>query len=164
MNSFPLLTVLTATPFVGATVLLILAPKVNQGMARGLALAFSLLAAVFAIVLWATVLIRIRPIVSNSSNNISGFLHLARSIPTGYDYYVAVDGLGLLMVLLAAIVTPIAILSSWRIENRPAIYFAMVLLLQAGLFGTFAGAQLFSLVYFLGVEPDSGVFPDQTLG
>ena len=55
----------------------------------------------------------------------------------GAEYRVAVDGLSLLMVLLAAIITPMAILASWRNEDRPQIYFAMVLFLQSGLFGTF---------------------------
>jgi NADH-quinone oxidoreductase subunit M len=55
----------------------------------------------------------------------------------GVEYRVAVDGLGLLMVLLTAIITPMSILASWRNEDRPHIYFSLVLFLQSGLFGTF---------------------------
>src|SRR5437588_13086754 len=41
------------------------------------------------------------------------------------------------MVLLSAIVVPMAMLASWKIQERVPIYFALVLFLQGGLFGTF---------------------------
>src|SRR6476646_7025776 len=47
------------------------------------------------------------------------------------------------MVLLSAIVVPMAMLASWRIEERVPIYFALVLFLQAGLFGTFTALNFF---------------------
>ena len=42
------------------------------------------------------------------------------------------------MVLLTALITPMAILASWRNEDRPHLYYAMVLFLESGLPGTFA--------------------------
>src|SRR4030088_1050001 len=41
------------------------------------------------------------------------------------------------MVVLSAIVVPMAMLASWNLQERVPIYYALVLLLQAGLFGTF---------------------------
>ncbi len=60
----------------------------------------------------------------------------------------AVDGLGLLMVLLSAIVVPMAMLASWKIEERVPLYFALVLFLQAGLFGTFTALNFFHWFIF----------------
>jgi len=66
-----------------------------------------------------------------------------------------VDGLGLLMVLLTAIVTPLAILASWRMDDRPHVYHALILWLQAGLFGTFTALNFFHWFLFweLGLIP-----------
>src|SRR5260370_40139995 len=41
------------------------------------------------------------------------------------------------MVLLTAIIVPMAMLASWNIEERVPIHFALILFLQSGLFGTF---------------------------
>jgi NADH-quinone oxidoreductase subunit M len=64
------------------------------------------------------------------------------------QYHVGVDGLGLLMLLLSAIVVPMAMLASWRIEERVPIYFGLVLFLQAGLFGTFTALNFFHWFMF----------------
>jgi len=70
-------------------------------------------------------------------------------IPTlAVDYRVGVDGLGLLMVMLSAIVVPMAMLASWKIEERVPLYFALVLFLQAGLFGTFTTLNFFHWFIF----------------
>jgi NADH-quinone oxidoreductase subunit M len=46
-----------------------------------------------------------------------------------------VDGLGVLMVLLTALITPLSLLVTRRVTDKS--YFALVLFLQAGLLGTF---------------------------
>lgn len=139
MNQFPLITVLTFTPVVGAVALLGLGGH-NQRVVRQLTLAFSLAALGLAIFVWTSF---------DSQSNAMQFVETHEWISTpSVFYHVGVDGLGLLMVLLAAIVTPIAILASWQIENKAHIYFAMVLLLQAGLFGTFTALNFFHWFLF----------------
>src|SRR5208283_2721520 len=73
----------------------------------------------------------------------------------GIQYFLGVDGLGLLMVLLTAIVTPLAILASWRMDDRTHVYHALILWLQAGLFGTFTALNFFHWFMFweLGLIP-----------
>ena len=73
----------------------------------------------------------------------------------GVEFVVGVDGLGLLMVLLTAIVTPIAILASWKIEEKVPLYYSMILFLQTGLFGTFTALNFFHWFIFweLGLVP-----------
>ena len=48
--------------------------------------------------------------------------------------------------------------------RQPGLYFALVLLLEAGLFGTFTALNFFHWFLYLGTEPDSGVLPDQAVG
>ena len=67
------------------------------------------------------------------------------------------------MVLLTAIVTPIAMLASWRIEEKVPLYFSMVLFPANRIVWDLYRVEL-SLVHLLGTWPDTGLFPDQTLG
>ena len=139
MNNFPLLTILTATPIVGAVAVVFLNAG-NKRLARTVALAFSLLGLVWAVMLWAGF---------NSAIAEPQFVERHAWAPSlGLEYFVGVDGLGVLMVLLTAIVTPIAILASRGIEDKAPVYYSMVLFLQAGLFGTFTALNFFHWFIF----------------
>ena len=52
-------------------------------------------------------------------------------------YYLATDGLSLSMLVLSALLTFLAVLASWKIDRKPAFYFAMLMLLQVGMNGVF---------------------------
>ena len=82
----------------------------------------------------------------------------------GVEYLVGVDGLGLLMVLLTAIVVPMAMLASWRIERAAVPLFRAGAVPAGRTVRHLHRAELLPLVYLLGTEPDPGIFPDQTLG
>ena len=139
MSSFPFITVLTAMPLVGA-VLLALLKDAHKNLARGLALAFSLVGLGLAASMW---------VHFDSAASELQFVERHEWIPAlGAQYFVGVDGLGLLMVLLAAIVTPMAILAPSQIEERVPLYYSMVLFLQAGLFGTFTALNFFHWFLF----------------
>lgn len=139
MNDAPLITLLTATPLVGACLLGALR-RAGQASARTLALAFSLAALAQALFLGA----RFDPAAAGLQ-----FVERHTWIPTlGIDYFVGFDGLSVLMVLLTAIVMPMALLASGRVLERPALYFALLLFLQAGLFGTFTALNFFHWFIF----------------
>ena len=139
MTGLPLLTILTLVPFFGALVVVGLAAEQKQ-LARWLSFGLSLGALALTLVLW------------HRFDSASGGLQFPERyawIPVlGVEYRLGVDGLGLLMVLLSAIVVPMAMLASWRIEERVPIYFALVLFLQAGLFGTFTAVNFFHWFIF----------------
>ncbi len=64
-------------------------------------------------------------------------------------YYVAVDGIGLWLVLLSTFLTPICVLISWRqIQNRVKEFYAFLLLLEVGLIGVFVAQDLFLFYVF----------------
>jgi NADH-quinone oxidoreductase subunit M len=139
MNGFPLITALTITPLLGG-ILLLLMPAADNRLARKFALAFGFGGLCWAAVLWANF---------DSASAKLQFVEQHNWIESlSVQYFVGVDGLGLLMVSLAAIVTPIALLATWRAEERVPAYYAMMLLLQAGLFGTFTALNFFHWFIF----------------
>jgi NADH-quinone oxidoreductase subunit M len=137
--SFLSITFLTIVPLIGAIAVLVIAGR-NAKLARGLALAFAFLALAITLALW------------HRFDPTSGSLQLEELhdwIPAlNVQYHVAIDGLGLLMLLLSAIVTPMAMLASWQIQERVPLYFALVLMLEAGLFGTFTALNFFHWFLF----------------
>jgi NADH-quinone oxidoreductase subunit M len=137
MNGF--ISVLTFLPLFGAIVLIGLSAD-QKKLARGLALIFSLVSLALAIFLWT----RFNP----SSGDLQ-FAETYNWIPTlAVQYHVGVDGLGLLMVLLTAIIVPMAMLASWNIEERVPIHYSLILFLQSGLFGTFTALNFFHWFIF----------------
>ncbi|MDB6066059.1 MAG: dehydrogenase subunit [Pedosphaera sp.] len=139
MKDLPIISILTLIPLVGAVVLIGL-NAANKRLARGLALGFSLAGLVLAGTMWFHF---------DSTSSALQFQERHDWIPTlGAQYFVGVDGLGLLMVLLTTIVTPMAILVSWRIDEKVPIYFSLMLFLQAGLIGTFTALNFFHWFFF----------------
>jgi len=136
MSTFPWLTTLTLVPLIGGMIIVGL-PLEQRRLAQGLALAVAGLALALTLVLWRLYQRGLQ-------------LHeLHTWVPSlGVQYHLEADGLGLLMVLLSAIVVPMALLASWKIEERAPIYFGLVLLLQAGLFGTFTALNFFHWFIF----------------
>jgi NADH-quinone oxidoreductase subunit M len=123
MSNSPLITLLTLTPLVGGIVVLGLGSE-QKSLARKLAFAFSLLALGLAVILW---------LQFNRGSGVWQFEQRYSWIRAlGVEYHVAVDGLGLLLLMLSAIVVPMAMLASWRIEDRVPLYFGLVLFLQIG--------------------------------
>lgn len=64
------------------------------------------------------------------------------------DYFLGVDGLSMPMILLTAIVSFIATLSSWNIEKSIKGYFALFLLLDTGMMGVFVSLDFFLFYIF----------------
>jgi len=132
-----MLSLLTLLPFAGGLIVMAL-PSAGGRTARRLALGFSLGA--LALVLW----------VWSGFNPAVGGFQFEETHPwvttLALDYHLGVDGLGLLMILLAAIVTPMALLASSKIGTP--LYHGLVLWVQAGLFGTFTALNFFHWFLF----------------
>ena len=64
-------------------------------------------------------------------------------------YHVALDGLSLWLVLLSTLLTPVAVLVSWKhIDRRVKEYYALLILLEFGLIGVFVSLDLFLFYVF----------------
>ncbi len=65
------------------------------------------------------------------------------------QYYLGIDGLSILLVLLTAFLTPISILSTWTaVEERVKEFMIFFLLLEVGMTGVFLAQDLFLFYIF----------------
>jgi NADH-quinone oxidoreductase subunit M len=127
-EAFPWLTLITALPLAGAIAVLLMG-RWQAAKARGLAVVFAAAALVLATVIWHQF---------NSNTLGMQFQELHGWAPSlGISYHLGIDGLGLLMLMLTAIVGLMSLAASWANPRQGPIYFALVLLLESGLFGTF---------------------------
>ena len=72
-------------------------------------------------------------------------------LPEAYDvkYFVGIDGLSLLLVMLTTLLGPIVVLSSWTyIGEKQKGYYSLLLLLQTGITGVFTSFDLFLFYIF----------------
>jgi NADH-quinone oxidoreductase subunit M len=139
MNMLAPISCLTIVPLLGAMAVLLLGAKIEK-LARGLALAFAFLALAIILIFWH----RFNPTFGGLQ-----FEEVHAWIPVlGVQYHVGIDGLGLLMLLLSAIVVPMAMAASWQIKERVPFYFSLILMLEAGLFGTFTALNFFHWFLF----------------
>ncbi len=136
------LTLLTFFPLVGVLVILFMNSEWKNAI-RWVAMITTLLT--FGISLWALTLF-------NASNP---DLQLEAKYPwiqvAGWNiyYYLAVDGLSILLVLLTAFLTPISILSTWTaVEERVKDFMIFFLLLEVGMMGVFLAQDLFMFYIF----------------
>src|SRR5258706_15722980 len=119
---FPILTTLMALPVVGALVLLLVRDEeANERLIRGTALLVSLLVLFESVLLWSRF---------NSGSADFQFVERYAWIPTfGISYAVGVDGISLFLVVLTAVLTPLALLSAWGSVRRKVRAFCMFVLL-----------------------------------
>ena len=133
----PVLTVLTAIPVAGAIAALLAGNRANA--ARVVAWITSLAALVVAAWVWFGI----------GNDGSMKFVEQTDWVhDLGIQYHLGVDGLGALMLLLAAIVSLMAIAASRKVASQPGLYFALILLLESGLFGTFTALNFFHWFLF----------------
>jgi NADH-quinone oxidoreductase subunit M len=65
------------------------------------------------------------------------------------EYYVGVDGISVIMIMLTAFVVTCGILISWKIETLTKEFFFLLLLLSVGAYGFFISLDLFTMFFFL---------------
>ncbi len=146
MSTIPLISLLTFLPLVGAVALLLL-PRDREHLARRVALVISLLVAATTAWVW----LRFDPA--------KGSVQLEEKllwIPTLNVYYhTGLDGLGLLLIGLTALLVPLAIIASSHEVPRARLHYALILLLHSGLIGAFTTLNFFHwfLFYELSLVP-----------
>ncbi len=129
-----LLSVLVFLP-TAAAVLLLLFPESRPGLAKGFAIAASLLEFALSVPLWTRF------------DRTTAALQFAERIPwipsLGVSYAVGVDGISLPLVLLTTLLTPAALLFSLRHVSRSVRAFSgAFLVLETGMVGTLVAVDL----------------------
>src|SRR5262249_27987039 len=119
------LSLILFTPLVGA-VLLLFVSKQNANAIRWIANVVALIGFAISVPLWFWY---------NPANADFQFVERAPWIPTvGAEYFLGVDGLSVLLILLTTMMGFIATLSSWTaIEERVKEYYIFLLVLQTGM-------------------------------
>lgn len=134
MNGIPILTVLTVLPVVGAVIALFAGRH-----ARAVAVVTSLAGLALALVVWTQL----------PADGSMGLVERAAWAPSlGIEYHLGVDALGALMLVLSAIVTLMSVDAAQHVHRQPNLYFCLVLLLQAGLYGSFTALNFFHWFLF----------------
>jgi NADH-quinone oxidoreductase subunit M len=141
-----ILSIILFTPLVGALVLLFV-PNENKDAIRWIANIFALAGFLISLPLvpmfWALRFDATQPFK---------FIEGAPSnwIPTiGAGYYLGIDGISFLLIMLTTLLGWISILSSWdAIENRVKEYYVWFLVLQTGMLGVFMALDFFLFFVF----------------
>jgi len=139
-----ILSIILFTPLVGAFVLMLI-PGQHKNLIRWVANLFALLG--FAVSL---------PLVRWfwEVKSLPGFKFVEGApntwIPTiGSGYYLGIDGISFLLILLTTLLGAISILSSWTgIQDRVKEYYAWFLVLQTGMLGVFMSLDFFLFFVF----------------
>jgi len=135
---YPILTVTTFLPVVGAVLILLLG---SERLARWIALATTLAAlSVAALLYW-----KFNP--SSTGLQLEDF---AEWIPMwNITYRVGVDGISLPFILLAAVLSVLCVGASWTaIRTREREFYAALLFAETAMIGLFAAANLFLFYVF----------------
>ncbi len=129
----PILTLLFVIPALGAAVVPFLSRE-QTGQAKWWALLVSLADLVLA----GMMLAAFQPTAAMQ------FVEFAPWVPAlGIGYHLGVDGISVLLVALTALLTPVAIMASWReMGSRTKEYALFLLLLEAGVIGAFVALDL----------------------
>jgi len=133
------LSLILFTPLVGALVIL-LVNKQNVSAIRWIANAFAMIGFLISVPLWYWY---------NPDGAQYQFIERAPWIPSiGADYFLGIDGLSTLLILLTTMMGAIAVLSSWEaITERVKEYYIFLLVLQTGMLGAFMSLDF--LLFFL---------------
>jgi NADH-quinone oxidoreductase subunit M len=145
--NFPILTVITFVPVIGAIVGLLI-PKEQEKTIKWYSVAVSLIPLVLSIILWVT--------YDNAAGGMQ-FVEKVPWIPTlGVTYHVGVDGISVPMIFLTALLTTLSLFySAYTIHTRVKEYFLLFLLLETGMFGVFVALDfvLFYVFWEVGLVP-----------
>ncbi len=150
METWPLLSVVTFTPLLGAVLILVLVrgdKEATDRNARWLALWASLATFVISLLIWI-----------NFDTGTSNFQFVEKTawlkFPGRYtlNYHMGVDGISMMFVLLSTLLTPICILCSWEMKKRVREYMVAFLVLETFMVGTFCALDLVTFyIFFEGV-------------
>lgn len=153
MENFPILSLITFLPVLGMLIIMFL-PKTQTQVIKSLTLLITSVQLVLAVLILANYNYAAGGINDASSFqfierftwiDISGFSWIGK---IKIDYFLGIDGLSVPMVLLTAIITFVATLSSWKIDKSVKGYFALFLLLDTGMMGVFVALDFFLFYIF----------------
>ncbi len=137
MSNFPLLSLLTFIPLIGAAFILAIRGEeevVNRN-ARNVALWTSSAVFLLSLLLWTN--------FDSSTADFQFVEHVEWMPAFNIAYHVGVDGISVLFVLLTTLLTPICVLASWEsVQSRVKEYMIAFLVLETMMVGMFVALDM----------------------
>jgi NADH-quinone oxidoreductase subunit M len=125
-----------------AGVLMALLPQENKKLVRWLAFLLSLIPLALSLVAWVGF-----EAAPADADGYKFVINVPWYEAINARYHVGLDGLSLTMMLLTTLLTPLAILASFNVEERVNMYMALFLFLETGMLGVFLSLDL--LIFFV---------------
>ena len=141
MIPFPVLSIITWMPLVGA-VLIMFTARHRPLAVRLIALVTTAVSAVLSVFIYVA--------YDREAAGFQFYEKVPLVPPLGISYEVGVDGISLLMVLLTSIIIIAGVFASWTVATRSQEFYALLLALVTGVYGVFVSLDLF--VFFLFYE------------
>ena len=143
-----LLTLTWLLPLVGALVVM-LTPANQPGLAKRICLWVNgLNLALVAFLTWRFV----RTVTPSDAFSTKTHLLFSLKLPwfpsLGIHYFIGVDAISMFLMLMAAIIIFSGTLASWGIATRSKEFFALLLVLASGVFGSFISFDLIAFFFF----------------
>lgn len=138
--NFPVLSLITYLPIIGAIVILFLSKEREEAI-RWVAMVFSTLSFLVSLAL---------PFYFNPN---TAEMQFVEKIPwvryLGVNYFMGIDGISLWLVLLTTLLCAISVLCSWEaITERVKEYHVFLLILETGMLGVFMALDFFLFYIF----------------
>lgn len=153
MQQIPFLSLITFLPVFGIILILSL-PKNSEKMVKWITLIITGTQLVLTVFIWSMYNYTLGGINNPAQFQfvekfrwieIAGISYIGK---IKIDYFLGVDGLSMPMLILTALISFIATLSSWKIEKAVKGYFSMFLLLVTGMMGVFVALDFFLFYIF----------------
>jgi NADH-quinone oxidoreductase subunit M len=139
LASFPVLSIITWAPFVGALLIMFLARR-NALLVRWLAVVSTSVSLVLSVAVYVA--------YDREAAGFQFYEDFPLVPPLGINYQLGVDGMSLLMILLTSIIIFAGAWASWTVKVRSQEFYALLLLLVTGVYGVFVSLDLFVLFLF----------------
>jgi len=140
MESNNLLAILLFLPIIGSVLLLFINKK-NESLIKYFGLAVSVLVFIVSLIIY-----------SNFNSDIGDFQFLLKVSwisNLNISFFVGIDGMSMLLILLTAFITPLTLISSWSsIDKNVKEFTFFMLLLETGIIGVFISLDLFLFYIF----------------
>jgi len=139
-TEFPLLTLITFFPLLGAAILLF-ADKEKKETLRWITLGVTLLEFIFSLPLFFQFRL---------DTPAMQFVEKVPWIPEyGMNYFLGIDGISLFLVLLTTFLTLVSVIACWKdIQDKVKEFMICVLFLETGMIGVFVSLDLFLFYVF----------------
>ncbi|HWQ11931.1 MAG TPA: NADH-quinone oxidoreductase subunit M [Roseiflexaceae bacterium] len=146
LSAVPWLTLLILAPLAGVLLVALAALlRLDDRIVKVGAAAWSSVPIGIAAVVWAG----FDPRAVAEGQGVVQFVELAPWVrAVRVDYFVGVDGISMPLVLLTAVMAPVAMLASFGVTERVKLHYALLFLLQAAMLGYFVSLNFFFFFIF----------------